>query len=379
MGYEIEALAGNESLLQEHTAVVRNAHVVALAQGIAIIPMTYDLFDEISAHATGKADTRLHGFEFLSPALATWAEEISRDGPIAYFEAGYFGGMGSQKAIVWKDGVVTAGPLHGDAIDQALRMLGVERTAHHDEFDSVGLGRERRTEAWAAKAIVGDLLNRAEEPIPALVEALHYECKSGSLQGRVRSHAARSLGQFGSAARAAIPALVQSLKADADSGVHASAAFALAAIGPEEVVVPALIGVLNHAVYEKRWLIVQALGELGPPAKEAVPALVKVLQDQVLHDFLGVRRGAAESLGKIGPEASAAVPALIEALKDEDWTVRSAAAEALGEIGPEGWDVASALNDARNDDNEWVREAAGRALAKVQGKGASTETDQGNI
>ncbi|MGI8333634.1 hypothetical protein ACRYCC_27105 [Actinomadura scrupuli] len=61
-------------------------------------------------------------------------------------------------AQVWDNGAVVLGPLHlgenqpfpitGTPISQALRRLGVTKGNHHDEFDAVGLGRYRRTEAW---------------------------------------------------------------------------------------------------------------------------------------------------------------------------------------------------------------------------------------
>jgi HEAT repeat protein len=45
-----------------------------------------------------------------------------------------------------------------------------------------------------------------------------------------------------------------------------------------------------------------------------------------------VRRYAAKALGNIGPKAKEAVPALIEALKDENLDVRYYAQEALNKI-----------------------------------------------
>jgi HEAT repeat protein len=45
-----------------------------------------------------------------------------------------------------------------------------------------------------------------------------------------------------------------------------------------------------------------------------------------------VRWRAAETLGNIGPGAKPAVPALLEALKDEDGSVRVYAAQALEKI-----------------------------------------------
>jgi hypothetical protein len=77
---------------------------------------------------------------------------------LAYLEADYFGGTGSQSAQVWDDGHVTLGPLHlaenqphpptGTPISRALQRLGVDKGNHYDEFDAVGLGRHRDTDDW---------------------------------------------------------------------------------------------------------------------------------------------------------------------------------------------------------------------------------------
>ena len=49
-----------------------------------------------------------------------------------------------------------------------------------------------------------------------------------------------------------------------------------------------------------------ALGEIGPDAREAIPALRDALKDSDPY----VRAQAATSLGKFGAESRAAVPAL---------------------------------------------------------------------
>ncbi|MFC7613506.1 hypothetical protein ACFQV2_07705 [Actinokineospora soli] len=73
-------------------------------------------------------------------------------GPVAYVEAEYFGGHGSQAAQVWDGGEAVLGPdvdpSAGTPISQALRRLGVARGPDGDEFDAVGLGRHRDPEDW---------------------------------------------------------------------------------------------------------------------------------------------------------------------------------------------------------------------------------------
>ena len=72
-----------------------------------------------------------------------------------------------------------------------------------------------------------------------------------------------------------------------------------------------------------------------------------------------------EALGDIGPKAKAAVPALSEALKDQNEYVRRRAAQALSNIGPEAKKAAPSLIEALKDNNSWVRKNAAQALKKI--------------
>ena len=62
----------------------------------------------------------------------------------------------------------------------------------------------------------------------------------------------------------------------------------------------ALVGQLNGKNVDSRIQAADALGDLGPLARDAVPALVKALQ----ADDLGLRHEVAIALGNIGPEAA---------------------------------------------------------------------------
>jgi HEAT repeat protein len=59
-----------------------------------------------------------------------------------------------------------------------------------------------------------------------------------------------------------------------------------------------------------------------------VPVLIEALKDQRVY----VRRLIVESLGQIGPQAKDAVPALRTALQDEESDIRRLAAKALEKI-----------------------------------------------
>ena len=83
---------------------------------------------------------------------------------------------------------------------------------------------------------------------------------------------------------------------------------------------------LKHEDPEVRLEAVQALAEMGPDAREAVP----VLNNTLLTDpDWRVRGWSALALGRIGPAAKESVPALLEAMNDPNREVRRAAIRAL--------------------------------------------------
>jgi HEAT repeat protein len=91
-----------------------------------------------------------------------------------------------------------------------------------------------------------------------------------------------------------------------------------------------------------------------------------------------VRGEAARGLGEIGPIASAAVPALADALKDPVDGVRERAAVALGQIGPAAKDAIPALVAALKDDNPEVQQAATEALERIGSADREDSPDSGS-
>ncbi len=85
----------------------------------------------------------------MPTALALLCAELSSRGRIAYVEAESFGGQGEQAALLAEDGKLVGEPnVFLNAINGALSFIGVKQGDAHDEFDAVGLGRERDTEQW---------------------------------------------------------------------------------------------------------------------------------------------------------------------------------------------------------------------------------------
>jgi hypothetical protein len=72
----------------------------------------------------------------------------SRGGRVAYVEAGFFGGTGCPAAAVWDADDSWPVPVGPYAINEALRLLGVQAVGGADEFDTLGLGRHRGIAGW---------------------------------------------------------------------------------------------------------------------------------------------------------------------------------------------------------------------------------------
>jgi hypothetical protein len=114
---------------------------------------------------------------------------ISRDDVVAHIEADMHGAMiggGGQDATVWRDGRIVLGPLHSSgqgAINQALRSMGIAAdpaVGEGDEFDTLGLGRYRKTERWVQAEAAGRGLvqrpvggRRVERAGPASADRRH--------------------------------------------------------------------------------------------------------------------------------------------------------------------------------------------------------------
>ncbi|MCY2930895.1 MAG: HEAT repeat domain-containing protein [Planctomycetota bacterium] len=122
------------------------------------------------------------------------------------------------------------------------------------------------------------------------------------------------------------------------------------------------IAALQSADPTQRSQAIQQLGQLGPKAAQAVPALVSVLGDQRTD----IRTAAARALGAIQSAPKIAVGPLAGLLKDKDASVRWAAANALGAFGADAAPAKGALTAATKDPDIAVGTIARTALAKIQ-------------
>jgi hypothetical protein len=146
MGYILFALIGKEPELQKIASKFKKAKISMLEQGIGIIPMTEDLYDEINNFETSDD---VKPFAFLTSNTQGKILELTTTGMIAYVEAEYHGGKGSQSGILWNNGIRIAFFTNVNrAINAILKILGVSAEYGMDEFDTIGLDRHRDTSDW---------------------------------------------------------------------------------------------------------------------------------------------------------------------------------------------------------------------------------------
>jgi HEAT repeat protein len=193
----------------------------------------------------------------------------------------------------------------------------------------------------------------AKDAVPALIEALEGK---GGTDGV--AEAAEALGRIGPVSDKVVPALIAAISRPIGVKEGNAIARALAQMGAEAV--PPLAAVLSRRDQGYHFAYF-ALAGIGQEAKGAMPALIADLKrkDSAGRD----RRLAMEALGAIGPGAREAVPLLAGSLGERDPDVRSAAAGALRGIGPV---AVPALFAAVTSQDETTRNVAVYALDPIE-------------
>lgn len=156
-------------------------------------------------------------------------------------------------------------------------------------------------------------VERHPKAIPALESMLRDRSVSTAYE------AASALGELGTEAEPAVPALIAALAYE-DDDMRRTAAYVLGRVGPAAI--PAVRGLLATTDERTKCQAVEALGWIG---SASVSALTECLADP----GPSVRRAAARALGRLGAAAKPAEPALVKAVSDPDRDVRDAAALAL--------------------------------------------------
>ncbi|MFQ5951926.1 MAG: HEAT repeat domain-containing protein [Candidatus Omnitrophota bacterium] len=218
---------------------------------------------------------------------------------------------------------------------------------------------------------IGYVEEGVSEKLTVLIKAL------GDESYKTRRAAAEVLGEMGSAAYGAIPALM-ALQSDRYPSVRQVAMSAVARIdetvnlawtdealkqaqrrAPPTVTVtdiPALIGRLK----DKKTRDEARLGLINA-GRTATPALLKAIKSEDIN----VRREALNVFAFIGITSEEEVSAVIKAFEDEDQGVRQSAAAALSNISPEAREALPLLIEALAIDENGLSQAAMTALARI--------------
>jgi len=136
--------------------------------------------------------------------------------------------------------------------------------------------------------------------------------------------------------------------------------------------VPALVKMSDEDLSaESRSAIEDALAWIGPAAKPAIRLLLR----SAASSDPGVRANALWALGEIRAEPELCVPVLIDALTNSVGWVRVSAAHALGMFGPQAWSAVPSLSQLTNISGVFsastiveiqVRGEARNALRKIE-------------
>jgi HEAT repeat protein len=199
---------------------------------------------------------------------------------------------------------------------------------------------------------------------------------------RDRKEAVELLGNMGPKAKNAVPNLVKAFEDETlvESGPGASSNSGEDLLGRSEL------------TSKLRVSIARTLGQIGPDAKEAVPALTKRLQswkssggsdaqaaelgDRLLWGMSGrgkVYLATAEALWKIEKKAESVVPTLTLSAKYGDDQEQVTSLKLLGEIGPEAKSAVPVISSCRSSASADVRFAAEEALKKIDPSATSKD------
>jgi HEAT repeat protein len=165
-----------------------------------------------------------------------------------------------------------------------------------------------------------------KEALPALIDALSD--KNAETRGEILL----AIGALGPEAKSAVAAVGKALK-DPEEDVRYAACYALGKIGPaaisvKEELVKNLDSSDRHLAMVSAWALAKIQPGCENVSPKSLPIFIKALEDENAV----VRIEAVESIACLGRLAKDAVPALKKLLNDKDESVRQRAAEVLRDL-----------------------------------------------
>ncbi|MEK7485905.1 MAG: HEAT repeat domain-containing protein [Planctomycetota bacterium] len=215
-------------------------------------------------------------------------------------------------------------------------------------------------ENWILKSTVINAVSSinpdAPELLPLLKDAFHHE----NLQ--LRQHALLITSRLGKKIVSLLPELLQALE---EKNFRLKAIEALARIGPEaKEAIPALSKILEQsASSEENVLILEALSRMEIPLPELTPQFLKLLDDTNMN----VRLKAAETMGRMNIEVEKVIPILITAIEHEleKDVLGIDAIQILGNIGTPAKSAISVLQKEFKKEDWFRRNFAAVSLGKI--------------
>lgn len=146
MGYYLQAFICKQADTNIFTNNFDKAKNVVIGQGLSLIPMTEDLYDQINDFVVSNSVDK---FEYLTDNIEAKVLQLIGDKKVGYVEAEYFGGAGGQIAIIWNNHKRENFFEYGqECINRVLKDFGIKSKIGKDEFDTIDLGRHRNTIDW---------------------------------------------------------------------------------------------------------------------------------------------------------------------------------------------------------------------------------------
>jgi len=200
-------------------------------------------------------------------------------------------------------------------IARALAGIGPSAKSALPALDRLLARTSPQKRIAAAEAVLRIDVSR-DDALKILVDAVEKGAarREDEADDDLATTAAYALFRAGDAARPAVPAL---RKAMARRGLElqAAAAFALMRLtGETDACIDVIVATIDDFLPSPPIRLVEALGETGPPAARAVPALERIAsgwqREWSKESEAAVTRAAIVALGRIGPGAASALPSL---------------------------------------------------------------------
>jgi HEAT repeat protein len=237
-------------------------------------------------------------------------------------------------------GITSLGPQAAEAVPILMEIIKEKRARHPGNIVS----------------IFGAIGPAARDAVPLIMELAKSD------EASVALNSINTLGRIGPVASASIN-LIAGFLTDSDPSFRWTAANALRKIDPGQSArcVPILVQSFQDG--HKDLYEITTLGDLGPLAKGAVPALLQLLQTENQDS----RVFAARAISKIDPSLSAkTVPVLLAALQDETFFNRHLVARTLGDLGIAAASTLPTLKSLTHDSDSVLQKAATEAVTKIE-------------